>query len=436
MFRIFLLFFIIMGILGAVEIDKKAITLGTFYTQEDAHSFAHKFKDDHIYIKISEKNQKMVFVVYSMDIPYERLNEYLARYRQSVPSAYVTSHNTIKRMAKFEESNSSAFYRFPLSKTEDKKIGEKVKNALKEVKQKIEEKIDIVKKTEQQPVKAKGIEKKEIAPVQKTEEKKELKEAQEVSSPVKKEPAAEKAKKIELSSNEIIINKTYLVLLLLINILFLIIIYFISRRKEDEKEPDLHFDAESYSQADIEDLKKAREKVYTDMVRYEKRLKVIKNEINLKTKGKFTHRIYSAKEFYDLSDLVVNIARREDMEVSIIFIHIENFDQVNQEGNLKANDQFLTNFISILDFHTRENDIIARLTNSEFALLLLHTDKKGAEILKEKLLKKANNQIVYVNNEGIKLQVGAKIDIVNTQIKESTYEALERVEQSYFKGEA
>lgn len=421
MLKILLSFFIAVQMLWAIDVDKKAVTLGTFYTKQDAEYLARKFSNDNIYIKISEKNQKMVFVVYSMDIPYGSLSEYLAKYRQTVPSAYVTPRKNIKRLAKFEEQNSSALYRYPLSKKADDGIKEKTKTVLKSVVKKVEEKVDVIKKLKETE------DKKIQTPVKKESEK--------ISE---KEEAPAKLQEIETttiyssSSDVLEIEKNHLILLLVLNVLVLLAIYFISGRK-GEKEPDTLFGEESFNQDELNDLKKAREKAYADLLQYEKRLKVIKNEINLKTKGKFTHRIYSAKEFYDLSDIVVNMARREDIAVSIMFIHIKNFDVVNQEGDLNANNQFITNFISILDFHTRESDIISRLTNAEFALLLPYTDKKGAEILKEKLLKKGNNQTVFVGDKAIKLEVDSKIDIVNTQLKESTYEALERVEKDYYK---
>lgn len=427
MFKSVLIFLMISSV-NAIDIDKKALTLGTFLDKSDAENLASKFEDDNIYIKITENNKhELMYVVYSTDIPYDKLGEYLRKYRQVIPTVYVTSFKIVKRLASFEKNRSDELYRYPLEQS-----GPIVNNDTKPVagiEHKPEEKI------ESSLEKKVNIENEKKPEAVKDSLNKKLEENIQEEEPAGKIPQTQ----TKPSSNEenIIKNdRVYFIVSVFLNILlFLIAIYIYFSKRNINYKPVEIFDNESYNE-EIKQLEDKKKLIHLDMLRFEKRLKVLKNEINLKTKGKFTHKIYSAKEFYDLSDVIINMAKREERDISIMYINIKNYDQIKEKCDLNAKTQFIANFVSILDFHTRESDIIARLTNSEFTLLLPYSSKEGAEVLKEKLLLKANNQTVHLNDKYIKLDVDAEVDVINMHIKEPAFEALERLEKNYYKGEA
>lgn len=91
---------------GNIDISKKAVALGAFFTREDALALKEKFPDDDIYIKNVKSEKSSYFVPYSVNIPKSKLTENLDRLRKTVPSAYVTSNKRVKELAELYNKNS------------------------------------------------------------------------------------------------------------------------------------------------------------------------------------------------------------------------------------------------------------------------------------------------------------------------------------------
>jgi diguanylate cyclase (GGDEF)-like protein len=78
-------------------------------------------------------------------------------------------------------------------------------------------------------------------------------------------------------------------------------------------------------------------------------------------------------------------ARRILKPVSLLMIHIDNYADYTLAHNVEDVTRFLKAFVSLVTRCSRPTDIIGRLSDNEFALLLPHTNQKGAAIKAERL---------------------------------------------------
>lgn len=180
---------------------------------------------------------------------------------------------------------------------------------------------------------------------------------------------------------------------------------------------------------ELKSLQSEKEQLFKEIEQQRKRLKVIKHDLDLRLKEKYNHKIYKNKELFDLSNFIVNVAKRENIPVSMMFIHIKNMDE---NFSKKVTEEVINTLLSIIDFYTRDSDIIAQLSNSEYALLLSYTDIEGCKILKKKLMDKIKNQVIETETDRLPLSVGFEMTQMNIERKETILDTLERLEEKYF----
>jgi diguanylate cyclase (GGDEF)-like protein len=81
----------------------------------------------------------------------------------------------------------------------------------------------------------------------------------------------------------------------------------------------------------------------------------------------------------------INSARENRRPLSIAYIDIDNFKQVNDTMGQSVGDQILRHVVALIRDNMRETDVVARLGSDEFALLLPETPPEQARLLIIKL---------------------------------------------------
>ncbi len=130
-----------------------------------------------------------------------------------------------------------------------------------------------------------------------------------------------------------------------------------------------------------------------------KSLEETRNALKKQASRDYLTNLYNRRYFQQISQDLINIARREGGTLSIIILDIDKFKMVNDTYGHNAGDQVLKQLASILTDHTRDSDIVARLGGEEFALLLLNSDRNGAAILAEKLRKTVEDHTVTIDSK-------------------------------------
>lgn|GEM_PF-5508439 len=213
------------------------------------------------------------------------------------------------------------------------------------------------------------------------------------------------------------------------NLIIGIVVYKLAWRsftKDENKKLSIEFSEETskletYNQ-DLEDIikKKTLE------------LDSIEDEIIEKSKEYTIQNIYNRKTFYKISNVMINIAKRENMPLALMCINITNLQKINDTYGRNVGNELLKTFISLLEFYSRHSDTIARFSGGEFAILLPYTNLEGGEKFASKLKNIAHKQTITVEGESIKFNVNISVEPVDIKSDTLIHEVVKRVEYTTF----
>lgn len=106
----------------------------------------------------------------------------------------------------------------------------------------------------------------------------------------------------------------------------------------------------------------------------------------------------NARAFYDSAYSEIERAKRYDKPLTIAYIDLDNFKEINDRLGHLAGDQILRLVASALKTSVRKVDVVARLGGDEFAILLPETPANAAQIVFERIKKSLQNS--FVSQEG------------------------------------
>jgi diguanylate cyclase (GGDEF)-like protein len=95
--------------------------------------------------------------------------------------------------------------------------------------------------------------------------------------------------------------------------------------------------------------------------------------------------LWNRKAFDEQLALLTAIARRYGQPLSLVLFDLDAFKRINDVYGHAAGDAALGGFASVLRESSRESDFLARVGGDEFAILLPHTDSRGAGVLAERV---------------------------------------------------
>lgn len=105
----------------------------------------------------------------------------------------------------------------------------------------------------------------------------------------------------------------------------------------------------------------------------------------------------------------VSLAKRYQHDLTIIFLDIDNFKDINDTFGHMAGDEALKKIASAIEQEKRDSDIAARYGGEEFVLLLTYTNSVSAFIFAERLRKKIESLEFNYHDRLIKLTVSGGI---------------------------
>lgn len=117
---------------------------------------------------------------------------------------------------------------------------------------------------------------------------------------------------------------------------------------------------------------------------YAKQIKLGK-ELELLASTDSMTKLYNRRYFEDAAEQFLELARRNETDLSLIMLDVDDFKKVNDEYGHKVGDTLLINLAEILQSLSRKSDIICRFGGEEFITLLPHTNLKGANFMAEKI---------------------------------------------------
>ena len=95
--------------------------------------------------------------------------------------------------------------------------------------------------------------------------------------------------------------------------------------------------------------------------------------------------IYNHRYFYNRLDEEFNIAVRYNVPLACIMLDIDYFKDINDTYGHREGDKILRELAMVMKRTVRSTDVVARYGGEEFAILLPHTDEKGAMFQAERM---------------------------------------------------
>jgi len=167
-------------------------------------------------------------------------------------------------------------------------------------------------------------------------------------------------------------------------------------------------------------LAQARETLTLRSLMTEKNLADSKSQINdLEQKTQVLERkleydtltgVHTREFAYATLDQVFGQSQKEHFPVSLVFIDLDDFKQVNDQYGHSIGDKVLTSAAEKLKESTRSTDIIARIGGEEFLIILIKTGYVNASMICDKLVKGLSDSRIATNTE-LDIQVTASVGL-------------------------
>ena len=116
--------------------------------------------------------------------------------------------------------------------------------------------------------------------------------------------------------------------------------------------------------------------------------------------------VANRRAFHNLANMELNKARRYQTPISVLYLDIDNFKQINDNFGHPTGDKLLGAVARTIKNNIRAIDIVARLGGDEFGILLAETAADSAALVAEKLTKKLL-ELMQDNGWPVTLSVGA-----------------------------
>ena len=143
--------------------------------------------------------------------------------------------------------------------------------------------------------------------------------------------------------------------------------------------------------------------------------------------------LYNRRYFHKTSEPLIDLAKRDKTETSIILIDIDKFKNINDTYGHQVGDNIIISLGKQLENFTRKSDIICRFGGEEFIILLPKTSIDGAAIISEKIRENIQNNIVYLDdNKKLSFTISIGVSKVNNDKDEDIDIAIHRADKALY----
>ena len=163
------------------------------------------------------------------------------------------------------------------------------------------------------------------------------------------------------------------------------------------------------------------------------KLKVQEKELKLLASTDPLTKLYNRRYFTEASEHILDLAKRNGKDLSIIMLDIDEFKKINDTYGHKIGDDTLVSFAETLKEHTRKSDVICRFGGEEFIILLPETDVNGATRIAQKIREVIEELIVKIDEKiELKFTVSIGLSQVNVEKEETIEAAINRADEALY----
>ncbi len=145
-------------------------------------------------------------------------------------------------------------------------------------------------------------------------------------------------------------------------------------------------------------------------------------------------KLYNRRYFAQISAEFLELAKRNNQELSVIMLDIDKFKRINDTYGHKVGDDVIIALSKILVELKRKSDIACRFGGEEFVLLLPNTAIDGAEILAQKIRETVQNRSVKVEDDKeLNFTISLGVSLVNVQNETNIEVSLKKADDALYK---
>jgi len=143
--------------------------------------------------------------------------------------------------------------------------------------------------------------------------------------------------------------------------------------------------------------------------------------------------LYNRRYFQDVSQKLINLARRESNDLSVIMLDIDKFKNINDSYGHGVGDIVIKSLATLLQKYSRKSDVIARIGGEEFAILLPNTNKDGALGVASKITEMVSKQKLKVNkSDSLQFTISSGVDCIDVENDLNLDAALNRADSAMY----
>ncbi|BAF72160.1 GGDEF domain-containing protein [Sulfurovum sp. NBC37-1] len=144
--------------------------------------------------------------------------------------------------------------------------------------------------------------------------------------------------------------------------------------------------------------------------------------------------LFNRRHFESLTEPFLELAKRNDTEIAIIVIDIDNFKKINDTYGHKVGDDVIVDLATILKRGSRQSDIVCRWGGEEFIILLANTNGKSVLTIAEKIRKKVENLVrTLEDGNELKFTISCGVALVNKESNTSIHNVIDRADRALYK---
>ena len=119
--------------------------------------------------------------------------------------------------------------------------------------------------------------------------------------------------------------------------------------------------------------------------------------------------LFNKAYFQNTLNKYLPLAKRNNTDLSVLFLDIDNFKEINDTFGHHSGDIILKKIAHILKQELRSSDIIARFGGDEFVILMPNTHKTDALLLSERLRTTIMNKTIVIQDTNLQISVSGGV---------------------------
>ena len=115
--------------------------------------------------------------------------------------------------------------------------------------------------------------------------------------------------------------------------------------------------------------------------------------------------LYNYRHFRFQIELEVEKANRFKKSLTLVFLKIKDFDEINKKLGFSGGELVLKEFAKVLKKEGRSTDMPSRINDETFAILMYETNEEGCKIFVDRLNKILNTKKIEVDEVSFNIEV-------------------------------